>query len=205
MVGTLGLDDDTVEGIDRLCPDVVLLDADGHAGDRLALASAIHATPAGPSVVLYVADSGPPALREARRAGIHRIALKRSSVGDLLDQLEAAVALRPLADAVLAAELIGPVLTAPAPTLLSRREGEILELLSRGLTREGIAQVLVLSSETVKTHISNAMVKLEASTRVQAIAIAIRRGHISREDSSPACEDARSTALDRHARSPLAA
>ena len=80
---------------------------------------------------------------------------------------------------MLSPELIGPVATSPAPTLLSRREREIFELLSRGLTGEGIAQVLMLSSETVKTHIRNAMVKLEASTRVHAIAIALRRGYIS--------------------------
>jgi DNA-binding CsgD family transcriptional regulator len=36
----------------------------------------------------------------------------------------------------------------------------------------------VLSSETVKTHIRNAMAKLEASTRVHAIAIALREGYI---------------------------
>ena len=42
-----------------------------------------------------------------------------------------------------------------------------------------VAERLVLSSETVKTHIRNAMGKLEASTRVHAIAIALRKGFIS--------------------------
>jgi DNA-binding CsgD family transcriptional regulator len=42
-----------------------------------------------------------------------------------------------------------------------------------------VAERLVLSSETVKTHIRNAMSKLEAKTRAHAIAIALRRGLIA--------------------------
>ena len=45
-----------------------------------------------------------------------------------------------------------------------------------------MAEKLVLSAETVKTHIRNAMSKLEAHTRVHAIAIALREGFISPPD-----------------------
>jgi DNA-binding NarL/FixJ family response regulator len=62
---------------------------------------------------------------------------------------------------------------------LSPREREIMDLLAQGLTGEQVAERLVLSSETVKTHIRNAMSKLEAHTRVHAIAIALREGYIS--------------------------
>jgi DNA-binding NarL/FixJ family response regulator len=68
--------------------------------------------------------------------------------------------------------------TEQLPTL-SNREREVLDLLAQGLTGEGVAERLVLSSETVKTHIRNAMTKLEANTRVHAIAIALREGYIS--------------------------
>ena len=66
----------------------------------------------------------------------------------------------------------------PRPAL-SQREREIVDLLAQGLTGEQIADRLVLSAETVKTHIRNAMAKLEAHTRVHAIAIALREGFIS--------------------------
>ena len=46
---------------------------------------------------------------------------------------------------------------------LSNREREVLDLLAQGLTGEGVAERLVLSSETIKTHIRNAMTKLEAT------------------------------------------
>ena len=54
-----------------------------------------------------------------------------------------------------------------------------MDLLAQGLTGEQVAERLFLSPETIKTHIRNAMNKLEAHTRVHAIAIALRKGFIS--------------------------
>ncbi|HEU5105728.1 MAG TPA: response regulator transcription factor [Solirubrobacterales bacterium] len=61
---------------------------------------------------------------------------------------------------------------------LSDREGEILAMLARGLTGEEIAQRLVLSPETVRTHVRNAMSKLEARTRTEAVVKALEREEI---------------------------
>jgi DNA-binding NarL/FixJ family response regulator len=61
---------------------------------------------------------------------------------------------------------------------LSGRETEILTLLARGLTGEEIAKRLVLSPETVRTHVRNAMGKLEARTRTEAVVKALQRGEI---------------------------
>lgn len=63
---------------------------------------------------------------------------------------------------------------------LSRREAEILTFLADGLTGEQIARRLVLSPETVRTHIRNATEKLDASTRVEAVVKALEREEISR-------------------------
>lgn len=61
---------------------------------------------------------------------------------------------------------------------LSKREREVFELLAGGLSGAEIAERLVLSPETVRTHIRNAMAKLGASTRSQAVAVALRRREI---------------------------
>lgn len=61
---------------------------------------------------------------------------------------------------------------------LSPREREILTLLAQGATGEGIAHSLGLSAETIRTHVRNAMEKLEVRTRSHAIAVAIRSGEI---------------------------
>jgi DNA-binding CsgD family transcriptional regulator len=62
---------------------------------------------------------------------------------------------------------------------LSAREKEVLSLLAQGLTGVEIAERLYLSPETVRTHVRNAMTKLNASTRAHAIALAIKGGEIS--------------------------
>lgn len=63
--------------------------------------------------------------------------------------------------------------------MLSPREREVLELLAQGLSGEDAAKELVLSAETVRTHVRNAMSKLGATTRVHAVALALQRGEIS--------------------------
>jgi DNA-binding CsgD family transcriptional regulator len=68
---------------------------------------------------------------------------------------------------------------------LSKREREVLELLADGLSGAEIADHLVLSPETVRTHIRNAITKLGASTRSQAVAIALHRGEIGDASGAP--------------------
>jgi DNA-binding CsgD family transcriptional regulator len=68
---------------------------------------------------------------------------------------------------------------------LTAREREILALLAKGLSGAAIAEQLVLSPETVRTHVRNAMTKLGASTRSQAVAMVLGDGIISPPDGEP--------------------
>ena len=68
---------------------------------------------------------------------------------------------------------------------LSVREREILGLLAGGDSGAQIAQALVLSPETVRTHIRNAMSKLGASSRAQAVALAFQRNEIGEQATAP--------------------
>jgi DNA-binding NarL/FixJ family response regulator len=60
-----------------------------------------------------------------------------------------------------------------------------MDLLARGLTGEQVAERLHLSPETIKTHVRNAMNKLDANTRAHAIAIALREGFIAAPTGAP--------------------
>jgi DNA-binding NarL/FixJ family response regulator len=62
--------------------------------------------------------------------------------------------------------------------LLSAREREVLRLLAAGANASEIADRLFLSRATVATHVRNAMVKLGAHTRIEAVVIALRDGEI---------------------------
>ena len=63
---------------------------------------------------------------------------------------------------------------------LSSRESEILGFLAEGLTGEEIARRLILSPETVRTHVRNAMEKLDARTRTEAVVKALDREEVRR-------------------------
>ena len=64
------------------------------------------------------------------------------------------------------------------PAVLTPREREVFGLLARGLTAMQIAEELVLSPLTVRTHIQNGKDRLGAKTRMEALTIALRRGEI---------------------------
>jgi DNA-binding CsgD family transcriptional regulator len=61
---------------------------------------------------------------------------------------------------------------------LSGKERSVLRELARGHSTEQIAEVLIVSPHTVRTHIKNGMRKLEAHTRAHAVAIALSEGAI---------------------------
>lgn len=61
---------------------------------------------------------------------------------------------------------------------LTAREREVLRLVMEGFSNGDIARVLVVSAETVKTHIGNCLSKLGARDRTQAVVLALRSGQL---------------------------
>ena len=65
---------------------------------------------------------------------------------------------------------------------LSERERQILALLARGYSNRRIAEASYLSLNTVRTHVQNVLVKLGVHSKLEAAALAVRRGLVSIED-----------------------
>ncbi len=65
---------------------------------------------------------------------------------------------------------------------LTEREREVLLLVARGKTNREIAAGLVISEETVKTHVGSILSKLGLPNRAQAALVALRRGWVDVED-----------------------
>lgn len=118
---------------------------------------------------------------DANAAAIELLSLDAAQLGEVVvDDVEMPDEVVTVADgrqiAVFARPRVIPVGNGSGP--LSAREREILERVSRGLDGPAIAEELVVSPATVRTHIGNAIRKLGAHSRAHAVAVAMRRGLI---------------------------
>jgi DNA-binding NarL/FixJ family response regulator len=130
------------------------------------------------AVVFYTAFGDRALLSEALDAGARGFVLKEAPLVDLVRAVERVAAGEAYVDPVLAGVLVSGYITDRVPTL-TQREREVLRHLSDGLSNEETGKALHISPETVRTHIRKAMRKLEADTRTQAVAIALRQSIIS--------------------------
>jgi DNA-binding NarL/FixJ family response regulator len=130
-----------------------------------------------PKFVIYTGLDSPELLEAAYRSGARGLVGKPSGLSVLVDALREVLRGGRYFDRSFAAKNgddLGP------PKALSSREAEVLGMLAEGLTGEQIARRLVLSPETVRTHVRNAMEKLDARTRVQAVVMALDQEEIQR-------------------------
>lgn len=130
------------------------------------------------SIVLYTGYGERALLLEAMDAGARGFLLKEAPLVDLIRAIEIVAAGGTYVDPVLGGYLASPSVTARLPNL-TQREREVLRLLSDGLSNEEIGKALFISPETVRTHVRKAMDKLNADTRTQAVATALRQSLIS--------------------------
>ena len=178
VVGTAGTAAEGRALIERLEPDVALVDIRLGDDSGIELTREVLGGNPGRRVVLYTGSNDVELLVSGLDSGARGYALKEGTPTELTGALETVAGGGTYVDPRLRPALLSRQATQRMPSL-SKREREIMDLLSQGLTGEDVAERLVLSSETVKTHIRNAMAKLEAHTRVHAVAIALREGYIS--------------------------
>jgi DNA-binding NarL/FixJ family response regulator len=178
VVGTAGSLDEGEALIAETEPDVAVVDI--RLGDESGIELTRRLLDANPDqrIVLYTGESDAEVLFDGLDSGARGYALKEGSPRELVLALQTVADGGTYVDPRLRPALLSRRATQRLPAL-SPREREIMDLLAQGLTGEQVAERLVLSAETVKTHIRNAMTKLEASTRVHAVAIALREGYIS--------------------------
>ncbi|HEY3478291.1 MAG TPA: response regulator transcription factor, partial [Streptomyces sp.] len=77
--------------------------------------------------------------------------------------------------------------TGPQAPPLTTREREVLVLIAQGRSNREIARALVLAEKTVKTHVSNILMKLGVADRTQAALWAVRHG-VAPQDEVPSAE-----------------
>jgi DNA-binding NarL/FixJ family response regulator len=178
VVGQAGDGQRALALIESLRPRVALVDVQMPRLSGLEVAVLAPAVSPDTAVVFYTAFGDRALLSEALDAGVRGFVLKEAPLADLVRALERVVAGEAYVDPVLAGALVSGHLAERVPSL-TQREREVLRLLADGHANEEIGRRLHISPETVRTHVRKAMAKLEADTRTQAVAIALRQSIIS--------------------------
>ena len=130
------------------------------------------------ALIFYTAYGDRALVTEALDAGVRGFVLKEAPLTDLVRAVEDVAAGSTYVDPVLAGVLATASVAKDLPAL-TPRERDVLRLLADGLSNEEIGRRLFISPETVRTHVRKAMEKLDADTRTQAVATALRHSLIT--------------------------
>jgi DNA-binding NarL/FixJ family response regulator len=168
---------EAVSLIESTKPDVALVDVRMPRLSGIEVAARAAQVSPATAIVFYTAFGDRALLSEALDVGARGFVLKEAPLADLVRAVERVAAGEAYVDPVLAGVLVASQ-TERLPTL-TQREREVLRLLADGHANNEIGKRLHISPETVRTHVRKAMAKLEADTRTQAVATALRQSIIS--------------------------
>jgi DNA-binding NarL/FixJ family response regulator len=169
---------EALELIQARKPQVALLDVRMPRMSGIEIARQSMRTTPETAILLYTGDAEPALVVEALDAGARGFVLKEAPLPDLVRAVETVAEGKTYVDPVLAGVIASAEVTQKIPSL-TQREREVLRLLSDGHKNEEIGKQLFISPETVRTHVRKAMTKLEADTRTQAVATALRQSLIT--------------------------
>jgi DNA-binding NarL/FixJ family response regulator len=169
--------------VQRLRPDVVLMDVRMPAVDGITATRHLVRTMAEPPRVLVLTTFGNDGhVYEALQAGATGFLLKRARPAEIVQAVRTVARgeslLFPAAVRDLVATQGRPGGGALRSSGLTEREGEVLRWMARGLSNAEIARELVVGVETVKTHVGNVLAKVGARDRTQAVVAAYESGFI---------------------------
>jgi DNA-binding NarL/FixJ family response regulator len=166
---------------ERRAPDVVLLDLNMPEVDGLEACAALRAKPNAPAVLMLTVSEQEPDLYAALRVGAAGYLIKDMPPDELIEAVLAVARGEPRIAKSMASRMLVELGTGRAGASddplerLSDREREVLALIAEGLRNREIAERLVISEATVKTHVRRVLEKLRFRNRAEAAAFAARR------------------------------
>ncbi len=185
VVGEAGDGEEALAKVPELNPDVLLLDIRMPRRDGISVLESLRdAGTLPPTLVLTTFDDGDAAIA-AIKAGARGLMLKDVSLEDLAQAIrslaEDKTAFQPaMTESLMAAIRRGPSTPADGHVgeALTVREREVLHLICAGYSNREIADLLALAEGTVKNHVSNLLLKLDARDRTRAALKALQQGHL---------------------------
>jgi DNA-binding NarL/FixJ family response regulator len=177
---------EAVERVGALHPDVVLMDLVMPEMDGIAATTAIKRQFSDVEVIAMTSFIEDEKVFAAMQAGTTGYLLKDAAPDDVTKAIRLAargqVHLDPRAAARLMRELRPHTPEHAEADALTPREQEVLRLLARGLSNSEIAQALVVSDKTAKSHVSSILSKLGLASRTQAVIYALKVGLVQLDE-----------------------
>jgi two-component system, NarL family, response regulator LiaR len=185
VVGEAGSGEEALELVAAQVPDVILLDLVMPGMDGIEILRHLKQISPHTQVVALTSYLQDELIFPAVRAGVLSYLLKDAGAEEIAEAVRKAahgeVVLHPQVAARLMGELQGGRHATLNPYLeLSEREREVLRLIAEGMNNQQIAEQLVISEGTVKSHVSNLLSKLHLADRTQAAVFAWREGLVRR-------------------------
>lgn len=179
--------------IEQQSPDVVLMDIRMPELDGLEAARRLNAVGTGrPHVLILTTFDTDEFVYEALKAGAAGFLLKTAPPDRLLDAIRVVNTGEALLGPSVTRRLIEAFVQRPAPggnhrilEQLTARERDVLKLIASGMSNGEIAEHLVLSQATIKTHINRLFAKLGVRDRVQAVVLAYQSGLVPSDTVTP--------------------
>lgn len=165
-----------VEAARRLRPDVVLLDLRMPGTDGLAALRALRSPDLDCRVLVVTSFTEPATVAPAIRAGASGYLYKDVAPDALAQAIRSVASGHVLLEPEVAGLLLAGEPAAGPAASLTGREREVLAELASGRGNREIARALGLAEKTVKTHVSNILMKLGVADRTQAALYAVRHG-----------------------------
>jgi len=170
--------DEALATIRATQPDVAILDVAMSPTSGIDVARRVADVSPKTKVILYTGHNDLGLLDRALDAGARGFVLKEGTLESLEEAVRTVAGGGTWVDSRLATAVASPETVSSLPPL-TPREREILGLVANGLTNDKVAATLAISPETVQSHVRHAMVKLEADTRTEAVATALRHSLIA--------------------------
>ena len=177
--------------VERHSPTVALLDIRMPVMDGLEAARRVTSRHPATRVVILRTFDADEYVYEALRAGASGFLLKDAPADELVTAVRCAARGDALIDSSVTRRLIARFTAAVRPTAatpaevkaLTPREREVLRLVARGMSNAEIARSLVVEENTIKTHVSRILTKMQLRDRVQAVVVAYQSGFVRPDDS----------------------
>ncbi len=175
LVAEAGTGEEAIEKFRTYRPDVTLMDLRLPGISGTEAIAAIRAEFPDARIVVLTTETGDVPMQRTLNAGAKGYVLKGMAMSELLDIIRSVNAGKTRIPERVATHLAEHL----TDKNLSARELEVLKLIAGGHRNREIAHKLSISEETVKMHVRNIMVKLNANDRTHAVTIAVRRGFIT--------------------------